>query len=697
MSLVMDPSLAHVNVWHSVHKYYCHGQNIVERLIDEPWTADTWSIIDDELPVLPEPYPHCFVPLHLWIDKGRVSRRVNKYPMVLRAAWLPRNIRNASGNGGGVLLGYLPIVEDPHDPSDRKAKEKVVFQQFRRNIYQQVLRTVFKSLKRRSWEGEVVKCGDSRTRTLFPGVLIESVDGEEAANFCACRAALANYPCPKCLVHKSQLHNITGSYEQRTSASMSAVLHEARQASNATAKDNILKDFGLHDIKHFLWRFRFSDPYSAISYDTLHSDDLGKWGDHLWELLLQVLEEGGVKGRLTIVMAEFPRWPNLRHFPNVTTMHFGEGNCFLDILKCIVYCIVHLLPAKAPLIHCIRAYVKFRLMVGLRCMSESRLKALERFIHDYEKTCKKVAELHGKNFDFLKQHGPNHAPSDIRAKGTTDNYSTRPGEGFQQEASEAYEQTNRKGAEHQMVRIDENQEAMAHIRMAVNDDASARSRKAHADEQDDDDFEDHGAMIDQRSESQHWALGAPDGSWTNSRLWEELAADKEVFRSFDTRLRNFISSALPDELLACEDPIQIRAFKCAYLSYQSQEDWTAARDIVRCNENFHRNRRFDCVLINFDSPDLTFGRLRALFRCRLVCGKHIDLAVIRMFTRSAWKPKTVWDGCRVYEELHEPTFVLMDYIVRGALLTPVFDQPKKSLHYLVDTVDADIFLRANKL
>jgi hypothetical protein len=30
--------------------------------------------------------------------------------MVLRAAWLPRQIRNASGNGGGVLLGYMPMV-----------------------------------------------------------------------------------------------------------------------------------------------------------------------------------------------------------------------------------------------------------------------------------------------------------------------------------------------------------------------------------------------------------------------------------------------------------------------------------------------------------------------------------------------------------------------------------------------------------
>ena len=40
--------------------------------------------------------------------------------------------------------------------------------------------------------------------------------------------------------------------------------------------------------------------------------------------------------------------------------------------------------------------------------------------------------------------------SDIMDKGTTDNFSTRPGEGFQQEAAQAYAQTNGKNAEHQV-------------------------------------------------------------------------------------------------------------------------------------------------------------------------------------------------------------------------------------------------------
>jgi hypothetical protein len=58
----------------------------------------------------PDPDPHCLLPLHLWLDKGLVTKRVKKHPMVMRAAWLPGNIRNGSGNGGGVLIGYMPVV-----------------------------------------------------------------------------------------------------------------------------------------------------------------------------------------------------------------------------------------------------------------------------------------------------------------------------------------------------------------------------------------------------------------------------------------------------------------------------------------------------------------------------------------------------------------------------------------------------------
>jgi len=99
-------------------------------------------------------------------------------------------------------------------------------------------------------------------------------------------------------------------------------------------------------------------------------------------------------------------------------------------------------------------------------MTDQRLKRLEELIKVYERYCsvrlllstsdlpipspQKVSKEYGKNFDFFKQHYVSHVASDIRRKGTTDNMSTRPGEGFNQEAAEAYAQTNGKQAENQV-------------------------------------------------------------------------------------------------------------------------------------------------------------------------------------------------------------------------------------------------------
>jgi len=44
------------------------------------------------------------------MDKGKVSSTVNMHPILLRPGFLPAGIRNGSGNGGGVLLGYMPKV-----------------------------------------------------------------------------------------------------------------------------------------------------------------------------------------------------------------------------------------------------------------------------------------------------------------------------------------------------------------------------------------------------------------------------------------------------------------------------------------------------------------------------------------------------------------------------------------------------------
>ncbi|KAJ7709356.1 hypothetical protein B0H14DRAFT_2223019, partial [Mycena olivaceomarginata] len=90
-SWISDETLASRSTWFSVRKYYCRsdeaGAAIVhqEPLFDEPWTGTAWHEIDD---ALPDPnttqYPSCYLPLHIWLDKGQVSTKVKKHPIVLR-------------------------------------------------------------------------------------------------------------------------------------------------------------------------------------------------------------------------------------------------------------------------------------------------------------------------------------------------------------------------------------------------------------------------------------------------------------------------------------------------------------------------------------------------------------------------------------------------------------------------------------
>jgi hypothetical protein len=73
----------------------------------------------------------------------------------------------------------------------------------------------------------------------------------------------------------------------------------------------------------------------------------------------------------------------------------------------------------------------------------------------------------------------------------------------------------------------------------------------------------------------------------------------------------------------------------------------------------------------------------------------MELVLVRRFSDSKWKPRTLWDGCRVLDEQRDTTLVQMDYLLRGALVCPVSERAEEISHYLIDSVDPDIFLRAN--
>ncbi|KAG1829953.1 hypothetical protein EV424DRAFT_1583845 [Suillus variegatus] len=537
-SWITDPTLSQEINWYPVRKYLCEDGKEV-AIYDDINTGTLWWDIQDTLPNV-HGLLHCFLPAIFWLDKGMITKRIH----------------------------------DPSDPSDRNSADKIAFACFKREVYHKVLSVVFGSLRSRGRCGEAMKCGDQIQWVIYPGIPIVSVDSEESWALTSTRAGLADYLCPKCFVHNCSQHDLASVFEPRTIEGMMQGYHDAIECQTKSGLE-------LHRTFNFFWSLPHSDPYLAISYDKLHADDLGKFGKHLWRLLLSILEDLNVKGQLTINMRGVDRWLNLKHFLNVTTIEYADGTAYFDILR-------------------------------------------------------HVSTQYNKNFDFLKQHLTTHIIPDIRQKGTLDNYETHVGEGFHQEVQEAYKQTNCKDTEPQMARIDENLEAVARIHMLIDNASQHESTLAKTTRSDKVQSSSNATQIrgTLARSNEHWILGSPAAGITDAK-------------------------GLADEL--------VQVFQCLYLTYQSLEDWKEGRDILRCNPDFHSHARYDCALINTDSGMLS--------------------------PRTSWKPKTVWEGMRVFERAQKCDLVMMRYLVRGVHMVKVFGT-KDGREYLNDTIDGDMFLRA---
>jgi hypothetical protein len=100
--------------------------------------------------------------------------------------------------------------------------------------------------------------------------------------------------------------------------------------------------------------------------------------------------------------------------------------------------------------------------------------------------------------------------------------------------------------------IDEKQEAIARIRMAVDNHNLAQLNS----EASDDDL--CNVDLDVDSESQHWQLGSPEGKKSNLRVMSaELGSDHEEYRCLDERVRDFIACHMPEEAMQYEEDILV--------------------------------------------------------------------------------------------------------------------------------------------
>jgi hypothetical protein len=118
-----------------------------------------------------------------------------------------------------------------------------------------------------------------------------------------------------------------------------------------------------------------------------------------------------------------------------------------------------------------------------------------------------------------------------------------------------------------MSQIDEKQEAIAKIRMAIDTDAAARARIDAEVAEAGMNTEAVAAAVHMsvwaapdnvNGHSPHWVFGSPEKPVNSHILETDMCAQgNPSFKEFNERLRDFLSMCLPDEAIRYEDPILV--------------------------------------------------------------------------------------------------------------------------------------------
>ncbi|KAF8173786.1 hypothetical protein K438DRAFT_1908928 [Mycena galopus ATCC 62051] len=654
LSLVQDPRLASCFVWDAEKAYKFNGDSYV-RFYHEPWTADAFWDAQLGLPDDPAAKPVCWI---VYADKSKLSSfgTQKAYAVVARLGNIRADIRNSTRFGGGQ------IVDD-----DPKERNKPAFSNFKNIVWHAAMYKLLETIAGISKVGHWTQCGDDLLRWLFPLVLILAADYEEACGL---------YPCPICFVPPVQNPN------------KSWKLHERNQPRK-DAK-NILKTMNV------FWKIRGSDPYKAISYDPLHADDGGFWGDHLFPLFKARVEE---LGRPAIVkidsqMAAFPRWRSLNHFDTVMNASFNDGSKHEDIAKMMLFVAYNVLDDDAGivLLQALRSYLEFRTALSAEvhttetiAVGSGEVNILGSLIKKYIVLCEGT-DYENKNWNFPKMHARRHAFDHIKSKGAVRNFNTKASESMHGPIRQTYHRmTNFKDVTAQLVKHDHRRTVATFIREqidALNEDTDA-------------------AIPDDLETSSNVDIGSKLPPVTFSAL-EESMSENPAFERFRIKFGDFISDFLPafvsqKGLGNYKGLRRITPFQFLKVHYESLSTWTSATDYLKCNAKFNGRPRYDCVMVKTEDKPF-FARLLYLFSCMVEKQSH-HFALILPMDAPTGRPSRIDKALRFLRVKSKPEkqseFISVHSIIRGVVLVPDSDKPGEFVVF--DVLDPDTSRRLNSL
>ncbi|KAF9491818.1 hypothetical protein BDN71DRAFT_1578516 [Pleurotus eryngii] len=726
LSLILDSSLVPYFEWNSQRLYKFDGTHFV-RFVDEPLTGERLWNMEARIMWYQSSIPEDGTPFFvtLYADKSKLSSfgTAKAYPVVARCANLCTTIQNGRGIGGGTVVGWLPVIkEDSEDSGKRK------FIIHKSMVWHQGLGKILNSVQGASYHGYWVTCRDLVKQRFFPIDTFHSHDYEEACIMTGTRGVRSLFPCPVCLVPKDMQMEHTTTYPLRTTESMKAVYTLAMAQLTKKDQEDTLKGLVCGNLRcNIFWMANLSDPYTAASFDPLHTFDNGLFEDHLFQQVITHIQALGSQmvGKFDSQFDMIPRWRNLHHFESVSNIAFNDGSKNQGISKLILFTSYNILTKNVDatgylLLCCLQAYINMCMYAGLQVHTDDTITAGQLAVQTFSSLIKVsfmicYAEV-PKNWNFPKNHLYVHLFDDIVAKGVTHNYNTKPSEQMHRRIWKTYFTTNFKDiapqilgkihcmlvAEYMWQDINEYDEELAAAATELAEDNATHE-------------EDCTPHTQTSYQTPHLSLtvAQPPISFKKLEIMHINDSAPKLFHQFHTRLADFLSQRLPIEdlpngrylRLSPNDKVKnksitsIMEFRYLKVNYESCVTWTTATDHLRCSPRFHGRPRYDHVIIKTEEPlgpftPFLIGKIVFMFRCTIQ-EKNYHLALIDPLD-TLIGPRHIIDVELGLIRLRTKTyrtgkFIFVESIVCGAVVIAAFDAPGDYL--LVDTLDDDMFLR----
>ncbi|KAJ3763493.1 hypothetical protein EV360DRAFT_66284 [Lentinula raphanica] len=108
--LLLNPDIVSRMQWDARRLYkYDVASGTWKHFIEEAWSAESWWSVQEKLPQGAKPL--CII---FYADKNKLSSfgTAKGYPVIVRCANLPMDIRNGAGTAGGRVVGWLPIITE---------------------------------------------------------------------------------------------------------------------------------------------------------------------------------------------------------------------------------------------------------------------------------------------------------------------------------------------------------------------------------------------------------------------------------------------------------------------------------------------------------------------------------------------------------------------------------------------------------